>query len=178
MSLLPPKNSILFLFYFDCDVSCQRHDVAAELCNHPDRLTWDWFVKTWTCLWSLLLCKFNGDLRISSNSRVSKPIGVVTCLETTSGWSYLEQTYKSYIAQSNSWSDGMWKCTDFCSFLGNKDTHFSSLSIFLIFHRFPLCHLLKTWCKFSCRNPRTVMSSSHPYVRVNDEGLTLETSAL
>ena len=98
-------------------------------------------------------------------------------METTLGWSYLEQTYKFYIARLNSWSD-TWKCmqsfkpalnklTDFCSFLGKKETrYFSSLSIFFIFHRFSLWHLLKTWCKFSCHNrkyPGIVMSNcSHP----------------
>ena len=86
---------------------------------------------------------------------VSKPIRVVTCLETTLGSSYLEQTYKFYIAWSNSWSDKV---------LGNEETHYcSSLSIFLIFHRFSLWHPLKTWCKFSRRNPGIVMSSSHPH---------------
>jgi len=42
--------------------------------------------------------------------------------------------------------------------MGIRKTHyFSSLSIFLIFHKFSLSLLLKTWCQFSRRNPGIVM---------------------
>ena len=44
-----------------------------------------------------------------------------------------------------------------------------SFSIFLIFYRFSLWHLLKTWCEFSRCNPGVMMSSLHPHALWEDQ---------